>query len=188
MLWFDEVLGPAKDFVPPARLVLACRLGTPQAASKASKLLGRELPLDLFGLAHLKRIRKERPGEVASPGSPAALVMLLAPRDHWDAVPADARAAWAAECQLLEPFEVPVPAQPAASRAEVRHIAIQFRSIFRVPGAFAFRAFVIMAWIELCVSFFCPFCSWTRRPFGACGRKTFTRRPRALAPRDRRTC
>jgi len=106
--YFEEVLAPVKELAP--RIVLASLLSSPKLASSAMKALSEALPLDDFGLLHVKRIHNDH--------AKGGLRILLAPPNDWWALSEALRGEWAVKFGLGEPSEVLVPADPSNNREE----------------------------------------------------------------------
>jgi hypothetical protein len=132
--WFQEVLEPLNSNRCRTREVLASRLDSQRHASGVMKVLSDNLPLEMFDLVHLKRIRKDETGTplqlmghyissiFLKSWIISGLTVLLAPCDMWRFIDEQTRQVWTNDFQLSAPMTVTVPAKPAACRSEVRLI------------------------------------------------------------------
>jgi len=115
---FDEVLPPpdADAGKPRIRVVFAAALGSPRTAQGAMQALSTILPLDACNLTHLKRITKISAAQRSS--GEKKLMVILAPAEHWYALPEETRHQLCSTHQLGPPVAMQVPAQPAESRED----------------------------------------------------------------------
>lgn len=120
---FVEIQKENKKDQLATRLVLFSRLESPKKASGIMKVLSSKLPLNMYGLLHLKRIRKDDIG----------LSILLCPLKAWLDISESLRNEWSLEYGLSEPQEVEVPLYPPLTKDDMLFHQLKWPQNFHDP-------------------------------------------------------